>query len=77
MTTEGPNDYRPTAGMRYDGLYKVVDYEVKDKYKQVHLFHLVRESDQGPIRHTGPEVRPTPGELETLAKAKIEKKYLA
>jgi hypothetical protein len=77
MTTEGPNDYRPTAGMRYDGLYKVVDYEVKDKYKQVHLFHLVREPDQGPIRHTGPEVRPTPEELETLAKAKIEKKYLA
>jgi hypothetical protein len=77
MTTEGPNDYRPTAGMRYDGLYKVVDYEVKDKYKQVHLFHLVREPNQGPIRHTGPEVRPTPEELETLAKAKIEKKYLA
>ncbi|KAI4851733.1 hypothetical protein E4T44_01952 [Aureobasidium sp. EXF-8845] len=77
MTTEGPNDYRPTAGMRYDGLYKVVGYEVKDKYKQVHLFHLVREPDQGPIRHTGPEVRPTPEELETLAKAKIEKKYLA
>jgi hypothetical protein len=77
MTTEGPNDYRPQAGMRYDGLYNVVGYEVKDKFKQVHLFHLVREPDQGPIRLTGPEVRPTPEELETLAKAKIEKKYLA
>lgn len=77
MTTEGPNDYRPQAGMRYDGLYNVVGYEVKDKFQQVHLFHLVREPDQGPIRLTGPEVRPTPEELETLAKAKIEKKYLA
>jgi hypothetical protein len=63
--------------MRYDGLYKVVGYEVKNRDKQIHLFHLVREPDQGPIRHTGPEVRPTPEELEALAKAKIEKKYLA
>lgn len=77
MTTEGPNDYKPQEGMRYDGLYKVVDYEVKNPVKQVHLFHLVREPDQGPIRNSGPEVRPTPEELSALAKAKIEKKYLA
>jgi hypothetical protein len=77
MTTEGPNNYRPEAGMRYDGLYKVVGSEVKDPRKQVHLFHLVREPDQGPIRNSGPEIRPTPEELEALAKAKIGRQYLA
>ncbi|KAG9960841.1 hypothetical protein KCU61_g6170, partial [Aureobasidium melanogenum] len=77
MITEGPNDYKPAEGMRYDGLYKVVSYEVKNLAKQVHLFHLVREPDQGPIRNSGPEIRPTPEELNALAKAKIEKKYLA
>ncbi|KAH0399490.1 hypothetical protein KCU89_g6154, partial [Aureobasidium melanogenum] len=77
MTTEGPNDYKPAEGMRYDGLYKVISYEVKNLSKQVHLFHLVREPDQGPIRNSGPEIRPTPEELDALAKAKIEKKYLA
>jgi hypothetical protein len=77
MTTEGPNNYRPEAGMRYDGLYRVVGYEVKDLRKQVHLFHLVREPDQGPIRHSGPKIRPTPEELEALAKAKIGRQYLA
>ncbi|KAG9590292.1 hypothetical protein KCU77_g2280, partial [Aureobasidium melanogenum] len=77
MTTEGPNDYKPAEGMRYDGLYKVVSYEVKNLAKQVHLFHLVREPDQGPIRNSGSEIRPTPEELNALAKAKIEKKYLA
>ncbi|KAG9599441.1 hypothetical protein KCU77_g3621, partial [Aureobasidium melanogenum] len=77
MITEGPNDYKPAEGMRFDGLYKVVSYEVKNLAKQVHLFHLVREPDQGPIRNSGPEIRPTPEELSALAKAKIEKKYLA
>lgn len=77
MTTEGPNEYRPQEGMRYDGLYKVVGYKVTRLDKQIHLFHLVREPDQGPIRHAGLEVRPTPEELEALAKAKIEKEYLA
>lgn len=77
MTTESPNPYKPKEGMRYDGLYKVVGYEVKDLAKQVHLFHLVREPDQGPIRNSGPEARPTPEELDALAKVKIEKQYLA
>lgn len=63
--------------MRYDGLYKVVGYKVIRLDKQIHLFHLVREPDQGPIRHAGPEVRPAPEELEALTKAKIEKRYLA
>ncbi|KAK6003141.1 hypothetical protein QM012_000986 [Aureobasidium pullulans] len=77
MITKGSNDYKPKEGMRYDGLYKVVGYEVKDLAKQVHLFHLVREPDQGPIRNSSPAVRPTPEELDALAKAKIEKQYLA
>lgn len=77
MTTEGPNEYRPEAVMRYDGLYKVVGYEVKRESKQIHLFHLVREPGQGPIRYKGPEVRPTPEELESLSKSKFERQYLA
>ncbi|KAI5241192.1 hypothetical protein E4T43_05648 [Aureobasidium subglaciale] len=77
MTTQGANDYRPAEGMRYDGLYEVVSYEIKNLAKQVHLFHLVRLPDQGPIRNSGPEVRPTPEELAAYEKAKIEKKFLA
>ncbi|KAI5202555.1 hypothetical protein E4T39_04667 [Aureobasidium subglaciale] len=77
MNTEGANDYRPAEGMRYDGLYEVVGYEIKNLAKQVHLFRLVRLPDQGPIRNSGPEVRPTPEELAACAKAKMEKKYLA
>ena len=77
MTTEGSNDFRPAEGLRYDGVYEVVGYEIKNVAKQVHLFHLVRLPGQTPIRSSGPGVRPTPEELEALAKIKIEKKYLA
>lgn len=77
MTTQGTNRYKPAEGMRYDGLYKVEGYEVKDLTKQVHLFHLVRVPGQGAIRYRGPEVRPTREELEALEaldKAKKKKK---
>lgn len=64
------NPYRPEEGYRYDGLYKVVEYEVLDPAKQAHRFHLVRLSNQDPIRSKalGKAERPTAQE-----KAEYEK----
>lgn len=44
------NPYRPKYGLRYDGLYTVVAYEVLDISKQQHLFKLIRCQGQNPIR---------------------------
>lgn len=44
------NVYRPKIGLRYDGLYKIVAYEVIDKEKQSHRFELWRCPGQEPIR---------------------------
>jgi hypothetical protein len=76
MTTEGLNVYKPEAGIRYDGLYTVVDFELKDPAAHHYLFHLVRVAGQGPIRFQGKEVRPTKEELEAFEAARFEKKYL-
>ncbi|ETN45347.1 uncharacterized protein HMPREF1541_09178 [Cyphellophora europaea CBS 101466] len=42
---------RPDSGFRYDGLYKVVDYELLNNRRQIYRFKMVRErTGQGPIR---------------------------
>lgn len=57
--------YAPPIGFRYDGLYDVVSYELKDKAKERYCFKLVRQPGQGPIRGgDGPEARPTRQEIE-------------
>lgn len=76
MHTESTSPYRPAEGMRYDGLYHVVSYEVKNLDAQAHLFRLVRLPDQGTIRFQGPEIRPTPEELQALDEARRDRAFL-
>lgn len=43
--------HRPEWGYRYDGLYRVVDYECLKKGQQIYRFKMVRLRDgQGPLR---------------------------
>ncbi|EGD98615.1 hypothetical protein TESG_06095 [Trichophyton tonsurans CBS 112818] len=63
------NPYRPSEGMRYDGLYKICSYEILDQATALHRFKLERVKGQTPIRYKGPEVRPTAREVEELRKA--------
>ncbi|EFE41440.1 hypothetical protein TRV_03799 [Trichophyton verrucosum HKI 0517] len=63
------NPYRPSEGMRYDGLYKICSYEILDQETALHRFKLERVEGQTPIRYKGPEVRPTAREVEELRKA--------
>ncbi|KAL1612875.1 hypothetical protein SLS60_001105 [Paraconiothyrium brasiliense] len=71
------NPYRPKCGLRYDGLYKVVGYELLDKTKQEHLFKLVRCENQNPIRcEENAARRPTRYEEEEYARLKKDGRYL-
>lgn len=53
------NQYRPSKGLRYDGLYDVVDCEILDAATAMHRFSLKRRENQHPIRYHGEEARPT------------------
>ncbi|KAI9794008.1 MAG: hypothetical protein M1816_006633 [Peltula sp. TS41687] len=57
------NRYRPSKGLRYDGLYDVFGYEVIDEETAMHRFELRRRPGQHPIRYQGVERRPTDDEL--------------
>ncbi|EFR04420.1 hypothetical protein MGYG_07427 [Nannizzia gypsea CBS 118893] len=63
------NPYRPSEGIRYDGLYNICDYEILDQQTALHRFKLERVKGQTPIRYKGPEIRPTTREVEELRKA--------
>jgi hypothetical protein len=41
--------HRPQQGYRYDGLYKVVDYELLKNRRQIYRFKMVREAGQNPV----------------------------
>ncbi|KAI7156176.1 hypothetical protein KC349_g6445 [Hortaea werneckii] len=63
------NEYAPEKGFRYDGLYKIVDFETLDppnSKRQRHRFKMVRVEGQPPMRGTGDGKRPTKEELEQL-----------
>ena len=66
--------YAPELGVRYDGLYNVVEKENLDgpnSLRQRHRFKLVRVEGQAPIRGgNGPEKRPTAQEIEEFKKHK-------
>ena len=44
------NKLKPLQGFRYDGVYKVVDYELLEEERALYRFHMVRVPGQGPIR---------------------------
>jgi len=62
------NPYRPSRGLRYDGLYDVIDFEVLDEETAMHRFSLKRREGQDPIRHKGVEARPTNEEVAEYTK---------
>lgn len=56
--------YRPSLGLRYDGLYNVISYELLDAKTALYRFRLERQRDQGPIRHEHPYARPSVQDIE-------------
>ncbi|KAL8957118.1 MAG: hypothetical protein Q9183_006144, partial [Haloplaca sp. 2 TL-2023] len=60
------NKYRPAEGIRYDGLYDVIDSETCDEGTAMYRFKLKRQENQGPIRFEGPAKRPTQEDLNAL-----------
>ena len=62
------NPCRPAKGLRYDGLYQIVDYEILDHDTAMHRFTLRRCKGQDPIRYSGVEKRPTDEELAEYSK---------
>lgn len=60
--------YRPSEGIRYDGLYLVVETHLLDPEKAMYRFSLRRSGNQPPIRYQGVEVRPTFEQLRELEK---------
>ncbi|KFX98086.1 hypothetical protein O988_04539 [Pseudogymnoascus sp. VKM F-3808] len=59
--------FAPKKGVRYDGLYTVVEYTILDAETAMYRFSLRRCKDQDPIRYRGPEARPTSQELKQYA----------
>ena len=68
------SEHAPLIGFRYDGLYDVVESRRLDpanSLRQRHIFHLVRQDGQDPIRGgNGPKRRPTEQEMEEYHKHK-------
>ncbi|KAK2786888.1 hypothetical protein FQN52_007632 [Onygenales sp. PD_12] len=58
--------YRPSHGLRYDGLYEIGSQEVLDVATVLYRFKLHRLPGQTPIRFRGDERRPTAKEVEEL-----------
>jgi hypothetical protein len=56
--------YAPKEGVRYDGLYEIVDKEILDPKVAMIRFSLKRIKGQDPIRYKGVEARPTAQELK-------------
>lgn len=55
--------YAPKEGVRYDGMYDIVDKEILDPKTAMIRFSLRRVPGQDPIRYQGVEARPTALEL--------------
>ena len=63
--------YRPTCGLRYDGLYLITICTLVDKEHSDYRFFLERESGQHRIRFRGPEARPSEMEIRKLMGVKF------
>ncbi|USP79238.1 hypothetical protein yc1106_06512 [Curvularia clavata] len=66
------NPYRPQRGLRYDGLYTVVDVRLLDEEKAMHRFRLERCKGQMGIRYQGKGARPTAYEVKEYERLKEE-----
>lgn len=64
------NRYRPSCGLRYDGLYQIKSYRELDNEKRTYRFHLERVPGQEPIRFEGVTRRPTVFEEDAYDRCK-------
>lgn len=64
------NKYRPSCGLRYDGLYQIKSYKELDKQKRSCRFRLERVPGQEPVRFAGVTKRPTVFEEEAYDRCK-------
>lgn len=62
------NQYKPSHGIRYDGLYNVNAMRPVDSATNHYVFHMVRKGGQHPIRYQGLESKPTEKEIEAFDK---------
>jgi hypothetical protein len=71
------NPYRPERGYRYDGLYRVIGYQLVKQEGAVHRFQLVRLPGQNPIRSEKgqPSSRPTQWEIQAHDKEVAERAF--
>ncbi|KAI9874521.1 MAG: hypothetical protein M1823_007665, partial [Watsoniomyces obsoletus] len=70
---KGKSKYRPELGLRYDGLYKIKNYQLVEKEKQRYQFRLERCEGQDPIRSEDNAARrPTIFEVEEFEKLRTK-----
>jgi hypothetical protein len=70
---KGKSKYRPQLGLRYDGLYRIMSYELVDKEKQRYQFRLERCPGQHPIRYEENAARrPTIFEVEEFERLRTK-----
>ncbi|KAI9682291.1 MAG: hypothetical protein M1817_000345 [Caeruleum heppii] len=62
------NPWAPPKGLRYDGLYEILAYEILDVATAMHRFTLRRRAGQDPIRFKGVEARPSVEESAEISK---------
>ena len=62
------NAYRPARGIRYDGLYRIISYEILDPETAMYRFSLSRLEGQDPIRCSGDGKVPSNAQILELNK---------
>ena len=62
------NAYRPARGIRYDGLYRIISYEILHQATAMYRFSLSRIEGQDPIRNSGEGMIPSNAQLLELNK---------
>jgi hypothetical protein len=61
------SEYLPSKGMRYDGLYKIKEFQLHNvDGKESYVFTMVRVEGQEPIRYQAPGARPNKRDLEAF-----------
>lgn len=64
------NPYRPSRGIRYDGLYRIISHEILDQKTVMYRFSLARIRGQDAIRHSGEGMIPSNAQVVALNKVR-------
>ena len=65
-STKAGSKFCPKKGIRYEGLFKIVGFEVIDVEVALHRFSLVRRRDQPPVCYEGVAARPNWAEVAAV-----------